>query len=191
MTSSVKTCGACRQTLDVAEFSFKSKRTGLLQSKCKACVRAYGKQHYVLNQEAYVEKARVHNKTYRARNLSLVGEALQGQECAGCRTHVDLTFYAGGADQGQPVHMAAFGALSEQTVLDAIARSVIVCKPCLGHHFGKSMEFWAKLRGPERQQLQTQRAAAGYRATPRDHFKAYRRVDGSVRPLMDSEQAKA
>ncbi len=180
MTSSIKTCGACLQALPSSSFAFKDKAKGRLQSKCRECASAYAKEHYACNTAAYLAKARDNNAVYRQRNQGLVERALHGQTCCGCGTGDELTFYNGGVDQGQPVHMAVNAGLSEQAVLQAIATSVVVCRRCLGAHFGQSLQFWQKLTSEQRKQLQHERRLQGHTPRPEGFYKAYRRVEPAV-----------
>lgn len=180
VSSEFKLCGACKRLLPLGQFGYKNKATGRLQSKCKDCSREYAKQHYLANRDAYVEKAKLNNATYRNRNAELISRLLEEEACCGCGSQQGLGYYTGGVDEGQPVHMAVHGGLSEDAVLAAVARSAVVCKACLGQHFGRSIEFWQKLSAPERAALRAQRALEGYKTRPHSYFKAYRRTDGTV-----------
>lgn len=126
-----KTCGKCHLELPLSEFSVKDKKTGRRQSKCKACVRAYGKQHYQANTEVYAKKAELRNAAVRATNNEYVRLSLVGKACSKCSGTEDLLYYQGKGATGQPVHMAANAALALDRVKEAIARSVVVCRPCL------------------------------------------------------------
>lgn len=180
MSSQLKLCGACKRMRPLSEFAFKNKATGRLQSRCKDCAREYAKQHYDANRQAYVEKAKANNSAYRERNAALVAQLLEVEACTGCGTTDNLTYYTGGVEEGQPVHMAVHGGLSQETVLAAVARSVVVCRHCLGQHFGKSLEFWQKLNARQRKELREARERQGHVPVPRDYYKAYRRTDGSI-----------
>lgn len=178
MFGQLKICGGCQEGLPLEEFAFKDRAAGRLQSRCKPCSRSYAQAHYRDNPKAYVDKAARNNTRYRERNRALVSQSLVGQACCGCGASIDLTHYLGPGEPAQPVHMAVHAACSEQAVLDALGRSVVVCRTCLGHHFEKGIEFWQHLSSRERKRLTT---ARGPQAPDKSRHKAYRPVDFSVR----------
>ena len=53
-----KTCPRCSRTLDVAEFNWRNRARDRLQPYCKACSRAYARDHYARNTKYYVDKAK-------------------------------------------------------------------------------------------------------------------------------------
>ena len=177
-TQTYKKCGECRKTFPVSEFSIKNKITGLLRSKCKACVREYGKKHYSANVQTYVDKAATRNAQVRETNKKLVSESLLGKCCkdCGCTESTDLKYYNGSIENGQPVQQAVHNALGEAAVLDAISRSVVFCSTFLKNHFYSNIQDWGSLNQVERDSLTELQAAAGIKALPRSHFKNYKRI---------------
>jgi len=173
-----KKCGKCLQVKPASEFSVKDKSTGRLASRCKECVRAYGKQHYAANTQAYVAKAARHNEVARERNAELVRLSLAGQSCAQCGNpdEAQLCHYNGSVENGQAVHQAVHAALSEAAVLDAIGRSVIICIACRTEHFTSLIKPWAMMSHEQRKKLQAERAAAGIAPAPSSTYKNYRPV---------------
>lgn len=178
MSATHKTCGTCQQSQPVSEFSVKNKVTGTLQSRCKGCVRDYGRRHYAANTEVYLEKAARHNDVARERNTTMVAQSLAGQECAGCGHGVagDLHYYNGSIENGQSVSMAVRSGLSEAAVLEAIGRSTVICTACRNNHFSNNIIPWANLTQAQRTQLQADRVAAGFEPKPSGYYKDYRRV---------------
>jgi len=57
MLAGVKTCPRCRQELPLAEFNFKNRARGRRQVYCRACSRAYIRDHYTRNRQYYIDKA--------------------------------------------------------------------------------------------------------------------------------------
>lgn len=170
-----KTCTVCHATKPETEFG---QKRGKRAAHCLECNRAKLKAHYQANKQAYVDKAAVHNLKYRQRNVQLVEQALEGQSCSRCGTAQDLTFYQGPDTPHQPVHMAKHAAVSVQAVLDALGRSVIVCRTCLGEHFISGTNPWQSMTSEERKRFKAQRQEEGHTPTPRDYFKRYRPVGG-------------
>lgn len=172
----LKTCTHCGQSKPEGEFGFKDKARGLRRAHCLACNRLKQKAHYQNNVSYYVEKAAVNKAPAKQRARALVAQSLAGQRCAVCEGSDKLTHYQGPGSTHQPVHMAVNAGLSEAQVLEAIGRSTIVCKPCLGDFMASGMAFWSKLNAQERRALQAQRAEAGVQKAAPGQYKRYRPV---------------
>lgn len=189
-----KTCTGCQKSKAFAEFGQKDKARGTLQSRCKECKRAYSKSHYGANTSSYLQRVAENNAAYRARNRALVIKHLSGKCCIGCGSIKDLAFYCGGPKNGQPVWSAVGGGLSETAILEAMVRSIVVCRNCLGQHTIKSLESWQSLSHEERIALQTERNARGEVSTDAAFYRDYIRADEDVSERMKryqlSEQTK-
>ena len=61
----MRTCQRCGRTLEFSEFNWTSRAKGWLQSYCKACSRAYVRDHYERNVAYYIAKAHARNLVYR------------------------------------------------------------------------------------------------------------------------------
>lgn len=62
-----RTCSVCGRSQPASEFALKNAATGLRATKCRACQRAYARQHYQENRPAYLEKARRRRSAQRDR----------------------------------------------------------------------------------------------------------------------------
>lgn len=174
-----KSCGSCKQLLPRSEFNWKDQAKGRLQSKCRCCTKAYGKQHYQANTDTYVEKAARNKAPAVLRNRVHVDDALADQTCRICDGTEALTHYQGKGATTQPVHQAVYMGLSLKSVQDAMDRSQVVCQACLQTQFGEGLAPWQRLTHAERQALRAQREADGMPRQPKDVFKKYKRVAGS------------
>lgn len=172
-----KTCSCCKQELPVADFAFKNKAKGTLQSRCKVCQRAYGKQHYEQKKDYYIDKASLSRQTVDARNRAHVKASLEGKHCSCCASTEELTYALPEGETGQPVHQAVHCGLSLESVEQAIARSKVVCRSCLqARHTKALVQKWGRLSSTERSHLKAQRAQ-GLAPTPDPgRFKNYRRA---------------
>lgn len=178
-----KTCSCCKQDLPVENFAFKNVAKGTLQSRCKVCQRAYGKQHYAENKEYYIDKASLNRQTVDARNRAYVEDSLKGKQCSCCASAEDLTYALPEGEQGQPVHQAVHCGLSLQSVDQAIARSEVVCRTCLQDRHAKALtEKWGRLSSAERQALQKKRAQGLLPIPEPGRFKNYRRAANDMGP---------
>lgn len=177
-----KVCGNCKQEKPLEEFSLKNKKTGLRQSRCKGCVREYGKAHYAANTPVYVEKAALHTDKARATNAEYVRLSLVGKACLHCESPEDLLYYQGKGAKGQPVHMTVHAGLSTARVQEAIDRSHITCRPCIQKGFAEGFAEWGSLSHKQRKARQAQQTEVpDYKKTP-GLYKTYRPVAPEVRP---------
>lgn len=174
-----KVCGCCKKELSLDEFSVKVAAKGTRQSKCKACVRAYGKTHYRSKVGTYVAKAAVHNERYRAENAEYVRLSLVGKSCLHCGSTEDLTYYQGVGATEQPVHMALHAAVSKARVQEAINRSDVHCKPCLQGVLAMGIEPWSRMTREQRAAFRASNPPHPRKTNP-GMYKNYRRVTRKV-----------
>ncbi len=179
LTGNLKKCTGCRACLPRTEFNWKSQAKGKLQPKCKTCTRAYSKQHHADDPKYYSKKAARNKPNSVARNQAHVEKALLGQSCRMCDDTKDLTHYQGKGATTQPVHQTISMGLGLEAVQAAMDRSQVICRSCLGAHFGESLEPWQRLSHAERQTARAQRSAEGAPPRPKDYFKRYKRVAAS------------
>ena len=76
----MKICTACQQEKENDEFNRKSDK---LQSKCKACQRAYHRNYYKKNQSRYITKNR-HNKNRQRERLRAILWTMKQRPCQDC-----------------------------------------------------------------------------------------------------------
>lgn len=82
----MKQCVKCLRLLPLKEFSFRNKRTGRRQTKCRECSKKYKNQHYVDNKAAYIEKQKETNRRYKIRNQNYIINYLIDKACVDCNT---------------------------------------------------------------------------------------------------------
>lgn len=171
-----KKCGCCGETLPVENFSLKNKATGLRQSKCKPCVRSYGKQHYQSNKDEYLDKAARNSMVARERAGDYARLSLVGKTCTECGAAENLTYYQGVGAQGQPVHMTVHAGLSLERVQQAIDRSTVLCGKCRQNGFYAGIALWSHLTQPQREAQQRARTEPPLIVQDPGRYKNYRRV---------------
>lgn len=77
-------CTSCGQEKPLEEFSFRNKKKGIRQTRCKACIRAYNRQHYQVNKRYYKKKARRRNDQYRVLAQRYIVNYLLEHPCVDC-----------------------------------------------------------------------------------------------------------
>lgn len=80
----VKFCTGCNKNKPEEHFSFKSKKDGLRQARCKECVKEYSKGHYDKNKKYYIKKAKSHTKRYKKQAQKTLFEFKLSNPCVQC-----------------------------------------------------------------------------------------------------------
>jgi hypothetical protein len=128
----LKVCCTCKRSLPLREFSLKNRRTGLRAAKCKACQRAYAKEHYRKNRDKYLAKASRRNAVERERLAMMLRAYLEEHPCVDCGV-ADLTILD--FDHRNPSEKTAtVNALMRswnwERVLSEIAKCDVRCANC-------------------------------------------------------------
>lgn len=63
-------CSHCKETKPVSEFSFRNKKKGTRQNRCKSCHAVYRRQHYLKNRDKYIGMAKEWNDENREAMLN-------------------------------------------------------------------------------------------------------------------------
>lgn len=77
---SSKRCSRCGQTKDLVHFSKRTSAKDGLQSHCKDCGKARGREHYEQNTEDYLERNRTRRDVLRGRYYAWLSE----RACVDC-----------------------------------------------------------------------------------------------------------
>jgi hypothetical protein len=124
-------CSKCKKKMDEDEFAFKDKKRGRRLSWCRACNRAYQREHYKLNRQTYRDQRRVLKERRRERNLELVIAHLSDNPCADCGEPelVVLEFdHVRGKKFGDIANLVA--EVSTKALLAEIAKCEVRCANC-------------------------------------------------------------
>lgn len=129
----MRRCNKCFKEKDEKEFHWKIKNVRR-KTTCSSCEKEYHKSHY-LNNENYrnkcKESAKVKNKEYNERNLSILGDILQTNCCADCgeTNPIVLEF---DHIKGKSIGIARLkrNAASIKTLLSEVSKCEIVCANC-------------------------------------------------------------
>lgn len=131
-----KTCGCCQLVKLKTEFSVKDSKRGTLQSKCKECVRSYGKRHYQDNKAEYVARAAVRNEAKRQEYTGERDVYLAQFRCSDCGGKKRLQLVSKG--DGRAVHEIIAHQARKDVFEKALRDSTVRCLPCIGKRFGKA-----------------------------------------------------
>jgi hypothetical protein len=129
----VQTCTRCGETKDAEAFGFRNKAHARRHRKCKACVAAYGREHYARNHEAYIAR----NARNRPIQKHLLKEKLwrykSQRGCLDCgeRDPVVLDFdHLDPRDKSADVGRLASSNCGWPTIMREIARCQLRCANC-------------------------------------------------------------
>lgn len=84
-------CSKCGETKALTEFAIKNKKTGLRSVWCRACRRAYGRDHYRKNRPAYLKRNNDRRKIERPKVKAQIDAYLREHPCVDCgRTDITM-----------------------------------------------------------------------------------------------------
>lgn len=79
-----KRCSRCRETKPLDQFALKNPRTGLRVAWCRECTRAYGREHYRQNRDAYLRRSRARRPGDHEGVRRAVAAYLREHPCIDC-----------------------------------------------------------------------------------------------------------
>ena len=83
-TDATRRCCACGEVKSMSQFAIKNKKTGLRATKCRACQRAYSREHYMRNRDVYLKRAAVRRRSDREACRQKVYDHLSSHPCVDC-----------------------------------------------------------------------------------------------------------
>jgi hypothetical protein len=133
----MKTCSKCAIEKLLSEFGFKNTAKKIYQGYCKACQRAYSKEHYAARTDYYAAKAKRNNPKYLERNKQYVLEYLVEHPCVDCgETDVEiLQFDHIEMVRGWEKRVGSYMSGSLEVLLKEIQKCEVRCANC---HFRRT-----------------------------------------------------
>jgi hypothetical protein len=132
-------CNECERHLPETDFAFKNKATGLRNTKCKSCQRAYAKAHYAANTEKYVERAGRRNRKVKDAYTAVLKPLLAAGRCTCCGVRAGemvngkparLVFVRKKGYRGEPLHDIIREKRSQAAFDKALKHSELKCDAC-------------------------------------------------------------
>ncbi len=124
-----KKCIGCSESLKVDLFSFKDKKRGIFQSRCKACYNEYNRKYYQKG-ENLKQLARV--KTNRQKYTEIYKDWKSNQSCVICGEDspecIDLHHVDPSVKEGTISQM--INSRSWDRIQEEIQKCVVVCSNC-------------------------------------------------------------
>lgn len=84
MTDPPRRCCSCGETKPADQFAVKDRSRSIRATKCRACQRAYSREHYRRNRQAYLARAATRRKTDREENRQRIFDHLVEHPCVDC-----------------------------------------------------------------------------------------------------------
>jgi len=143
----VQTCTVCGQSKDADAFGFRNKSQGMRHRACKACVAAYGRQHYAANRAEYVARNNRRSRRHTRALKPLVWAFLLAHPCVDCGQVDPLVLdfdHVDPANKRKTIYRLVHQAYSWDTVSAEIEKCQVRCANC--HRRRTASQFaWAKL----------------------------------------------
>ena len=141
----MKKCCMCGEFKELTHenFAWKKKDSGTFQSQCRPCHKEYRAQHYDINKEKYVAKARVWSDN-EAKNFFTW---LSDKSCIDCGIS-DIRVlefdHVRGVKAGNISKM--LGAVSRERLLEELEKCDIVCANCHRIRTAKQFDWYKYMR---------------------------------------------
>lgn len=147
----MKVCRTCGDEKDLSEFSLNKAKSDGHHSKCKACHRAYVRQHYQRHKDYYVKKARRAKVIAFERAKTFILAYLASHPCVDCGEPdplvLDFDHVRGQKDNSISVLAFSFGAPLNR-IQKEIDKCEIRCSNC--HRRKTAKQFgWKAYLVPE------------------------------------------
>ena len=142
----LRVCNLCNDKLPEEDFNFKIKKKNIRQSYCRSCHKAYLKKHYKENTEYYKEKAKVHNKRYQAKARKAIYEFKLSNPCEHCGIEDPRVLEFNHTDPSTKKYNVAEmvkSGHSVNSILDEIAKCVVLCANCHRIETAKDFEYYS------------------------------------------------
>lgn len=147
-TSKHKKCTACGEDKPESEFSFRNKKKGLRQARCKTCFREYAKQHYSENRQRYIDSAKRSRKRLIQRKKDHVAELLETAPCVDCGFSDPRALQFDHLDPKTKKHNIAdmvsgrYNSASLEALKEELEKCVVRCANCHQIKTGKTYNYW-------------------------------------------------
>ncbi len=124
----MRTCTRCKVDKPLDQFDNQENR---LRSHCKTCVSIYTKEHYQLNKEYYLKKAKANRKVGQQRLRLFLREYKRNKGCIDCGESdpIVLEFDHLG-DKLDTLASMVSRVLSKERILQEVAKCEVVCSNC-------------------------------------------------------------
>ena len=80
----LRTCPRCGEQKPLNDFAWKHKELNQRQVHCRACKAHYGREHYLANRQAYIDRARSRTKAVRRERTQFLLAYFQSHPCVDC-----------------------------------------------------------------------------------------------------------
>jgi hypothetical protein len=140
-----KRCSRCDSGKPPEDFPFKSGNRAIRRVWCRACCRAYGREHYRANAKYYVDKARRSKNTSRLRIRALIADYLRCHPCVDCgRSDTEVLDFDHRDPSSKRASVSRLAStVGWATVQQEIAKCDVRCASC--HRRRTARQFaWAK-----------------------------------------------
>lgn len=125
----MKHCNECNTDKPLDEFSIRNKERGTRNSRCKQCIRDYGKRHYRDNRLDYLQSS----SDQKRRNKQWFADLKKTLSCEHCGEDHPAVLQFHHMDPAQKdveVSVMIANGSSIRRVQDEIAKCIVLCANC-------------------------------------------------------------
>ena len=106
------------------------RRIGQRDTYCRACRRAYGKEHYAANRQRYIDQAAARKDILARERVGFLLEYFKEHPCTDCGEADPIVLEFDHLGDKQFTIGATLLSRKWQTILDEIAKCEVVCANC-------------------------------------------------------------
>lgn len=123
-------CGYCNKDREEDDFSWRNKKLGTRNKKCKICQREYAKLHYQNNKEKYSDKSVKRNKEERNKKKLFI-DSFKVDGCTKCDEDelCCLEFHHIDPDK-KSFRLSQGTSKSLELLVEEISKCVVLCANC-------------------------------------------------------------
>lgn len=129
-SSNGRLCGVCGVVKPFEEFSWRRKERGQRQNMCKACRKAYHREHYLAKRQRYVDQAAARNKALYVERTKFLIEYFSTHPCVDCGEADPVVLEFDHLRDKEFDVCAGLPYRNWQSILDEIAKCDVVCRNC-------------------------------------------------------------
>ena len=137
-------CCTCGENKPLDQFALKNRKRGTRSTKCRACQRAYSREHYRRNRPTYLERAARRRKSEREHCRQLVFDHLATHACVDCgeTDPVVLDFDHRDAGTKRATVSRLASQLSRAQLVVEISRCDVRCANCHRRRTAGQFNWW-------------------------------------------------
>ena len=129
-TPELHRCSGCKELKPQEDFAWRRRRILQLDTYCRACRRAYGREHYLKHKQRYIDQARARTERVRLERTRYLIEYYKDHQCVDCGEGDPLVLEFDHLGDKEFEVGTGLAARNWESILAEIAKCEVVCSNC-------------------------------------------------------------